>query len=46
MYGDEDVKTAVIKWHKEQTEFYEAGLHVLIRRLNFALETNGDYVEK
>ena len=32
---------------KEQsTEFYEAGIYVLIQRWNIAIEKNGDYVEK
>ena len=34
--GDEEVKTAVMKWLKEySTEFYEAGIHALIRRMPF-----------
>ena len=34
-----------MKWLKEQsTEFYEAGIHALIRRSNIATEKNGDYV--
>ena len=45
--SNEEVKTAVKKWHKEQsTEFYEAGIHALIQRWNIAIERNGDYVEK
>ena len=45
--SDEEVKTAVKKWLKEQsTEFYEAGIHALTRRWNIASERNGDYVEK
>ena len=44
---DKEGKTAMIKWLKEQsTEFYEAGIHTLIRRWNIAIERNGDYVEK
>ena len=44
---DEEVKTAVMKWLKEQwTEFYEADVHALIRRWNIVCERNGDYVEK
>ena len=44
---DEEVKTAVMKWLREQsTEFYEAGIHALIWRWNSATERNGDYVEK
>ena len=43
----EIVKTAVMKWLKEQsTEFHKAGIHALIRRWNTAIEGNGDYVEK
>ena len=42
-----EVKTAVMKWLQEQsTEFYKAGIDVLIRRKNTAVERNGDYVEK
>ena len=45
--SDEEMKTAVIKWLKEQsTEFYETGIHALIQRWNIAIERNGDYVEK
>ena len=45
--SDEEVKSAVKKWLKEQSrEFYEAGIHALIRRWNIAVERNGDYVEK
>ena len=39
--SDEEVKTAVKKWPKEQ-----AGIHALIRRWNIAIERNRDYVEK
>ena len=36
-----------MKWLEEQsTEFYEAGIHALIRSQNIATEKNGDYVEK
>ena len=43
----EKVKTAAMKWLKEQsTEFYKAGVHVLIRRLNIAIERYCDYVER
>ena len=43
--SDGEVKTAVMKWFKEQsTEVYEAELHALIRRWNTA--RHGDYVEK
>ena len=43
--NDEEVKTAVKKWLYEQSpEFYEAGIHVLIRRWNSAIERGGDYV--
>ena len=39
--SDEEVKTAVMKWLKEQAiEFYETGTHDLIRRCN------SDFVEK
>ena len=45
--SDEEVKTAVMKWFKEQsTKFYVAGIHVLIRRWSIAIERNCDYVEK
>ena len=41
------MKTAVKKWLCEQSlEFYEAGIHALIRRWNSAIERGGDYVEK
>ena len=36
--SDEKVKTAVMKWPKEQsTEFYEIGIHALIRRWDIAI---------
>ena len=36
--SDKKVKTAVMKWLKEQsTEFYEAELHALIQRGNIAI---------
>ena len=45
--NDEEVKTAVMKWLKEQpTEFYVAGINTLIRRWNITIKRNGDYVEK
>ena len=45
--SDEEVKTAVIKWLKEQsTEFYKTRECVLIRRWNIAIERDGDYVKK
>ena len=45
--NDKEVKTAVMKWLKEQSaEFYEAGIHALIQRSNIAIERNGDYVEE
>ena len=45
--NDEKVKTAVKKWLCEQSpEFYEAGIHALVRRWNSAIERGGDYVEK
>ena len=44
--SDEEVKTAVMKWLKEQlTEFYEVGIHDLIRSWNVAIDRNGDYIE-
>ena len=46
-YSNEEVKSVVKKWLKEQSiEFYGAGIHALIQRLNIAIERNGDYVEK
>ena len=45
--SDEEMKTVLMKWLKEQSvEFYEAGIHALIRRRNIAIERNGDYVKK
>ena len=45
--SDKEVKTAVIKWLKEQiTKFYKAGIHALIQRRNIAIKRNGDYVEE
>ena len=45
--SDEEVKTTVMKWLKEQlTEFYVARIHTLIRRRKITIERNGDYVEK
>ena len=42
--SNEEVKTAVMKWLKEQSiEFYKAGTHAFIRLL---LREKGDYVEK
>ena len=43
--SDEEGKTAVMKWLKEQSEFYKAGIHALIW-WNIATERNSDYVEK
>ena len=41
--SDEDVKTAVMIWLKEQSiEFDEAGIHALIHRRKIANESNGD----
>ena len=43
--SDVEVKTAVMKWLKEQsTEFNEAEIHALIWRWN--IERNGDDVKK
>ena len=37
---DEEVKTAMMKWLKEQsTEFYKEEIHVLIRKWNIAIES-------
>ena len=45
--NNEEVKTAVKKGLCEQSpEFYEAGIHALIRRRNSAIERGVDYVEK
>ena len=45
--SDEEIKTTVIKWLKEQpTEFYKVGIHILIQRWNISIEKNGDYVER
>ena len=45
--SDKEAKTTVMRWLKElATEFYEAGIHVLIQGWNIAIERNGDYVEK
>ena len=45
--SDEEVKTALMKWLKKQsTEFYERRIHALIQTWNFAIERNGDNVEK
>ena len=44
---NEELKTAVMKWLKEQsTDFYKAGIHALIWSWKIAIERNGDYVEK
>ena len=44
---DGEVKTAVMKWLKEQSiKFYETGIHALIQRWNIAIERNGDNIEK
>ena len=44
---DEEVKTAVKKWLRDQNaEFYEAGIQALLRRWTVAVERDGDYVEK
>ena len=38
---DKEVETTLMKWLKEQlTEFYEAGIHVLIQSWNIAIERN------
>ena len=43
--SDEEVKTVLMKWLKQQsTEFYEAWIHTLIRRWN--IDTERSYVEK
>ena len=43
--SDEEVKTTVMLWRKEQSsEFYELGIHAPIRRENIAIEKNVDYV--
>ena len=43
----EEVKTAMMKWLKEQSsDFYKTGVYALIRRWKIAIESNGDYVEK
>ena len=45
--SEEEVKTSVIKWLKEQSiEFYEVGIHALIQRWNIAIKWNVDNVEK
>ena len=45
--SDKEVKTVVMRWIKEQsTEFYKAGIHTLIWRMNITIKKNGDYVEK
>ena len=45
--NDKKVKTAVMKWLKElSTEFYEVGIHALIRRWGIATERKVDYVKK
>ena len=45
--NNEEVKTSVEKWLcKQSPEFYEAGIHALIRRWNSTIERGGDYVEK
>ena len=45
--SDAEVKTAVMKWLKEQSiEFYEAWIHSLIRKSNITIDGNGDYIEK
>ncbi len=41
--SDEELKTTLMKCLKEQsTEFYEAGIHALIRRWNIVIKRNGD----
>ena len=45
--SDEEVKTAVMKWVKEQsTEFYETEIHALIQMWKIAIERSGYYVNK
>ena len=46
-YANNDaVKAAVRKWLRDQPmEFYEAGIHSLIKRWNATLEKKGDYIE-
>ena len=45
--SDEEVKTTQKKWLKEQPiEFFEAGIHPLIRRWNIVSKRNGNHVEK
>ena len=44
---DEEVKTAAIKWLKEQsTEFYKAGIQALSWRWDIAIYRNGNYVKQ
>lgn len=44
---DDEVKRAVKAWLKDQpTQFYEAGIHALVKRWTVAIERGGDYVEK
>ena len=44
---DEEVKTAEMKrLYEHSAQFYEAGIHVFIRRWNIAIERNDDNVEK
>ena len=45
--SDEEVKTAVMKWLKEQlTEFYGGEIHALIWRENIVIERNVDDIGK
>ena len=45
--SDEELKTAVMRWLKEQsTEFQKAVVHAPIWRWNIAIAINNDYVEK
>ncbi|GFR58028.1 histone-lysine N-methyltransferase SETMAR [Elysia marginata] len=45
--NDEEAKNAVKTWQQEQPiQFYDAGIHALVKRWNVALERGGDYVEK
>ena len=45
--SDEEVKTVVIKWLKEQSiEFHGAGIYALIQRWNITIERNSDFFEK
>ena len=44
---DEEVKAAVKSWFRGQPKnFYETGIHALIKRSTKAVERGGDYIEK